>query len=176
MNQINYKNTILFGVGPHSKRIYLDLIKQNNIKLRIVVDLKSKEFELRKLISNTSEMFFIDDNEKDYRELSENSYNSLKELCIKYAIISTEPKSHYAFTKFCLENNINILVDKPLTMPSDFINRENHPYKYGDGKLFHSGFHFVDMLAMLISLNNETDRVVNNVNINKSLLKINDFH
>lgn len=35
-------------------------------------------------------------------------------------------------------------------MPDEFIFRENHPYKYGYGKLMHSGYHFVDLLALLL--------------------------
>ena len=32
----NTKNTILFGLGPHAKRIYFNLLKENNILLHIL--------------------------------------------------------------------------------------------------------------------------------------------
>lgn len=35
-------------------------------------------------------------------------------------------------------------------MPDEFISRENHPYKHGYGKLMHSGYHFIDLLALLL--------------------------
>jgi hypothetical protein len=35
-------------------------------------------------------------------------------------------------------------------MPDELISRENHPYKYGYGKLLHSGYHFIDLLANLL--------------------------
>ena len=38
-------------------------------------------------------------------------------------------------------------------LPNEFFERENHPYKYGYGKLMHSGYHFVDLLAWLLKLN-----------------------
>lgn len=38
-------------------------------------------------------------------------------------------------------------------MPDEFINRENHPYKYGYGKLFHSGYHFIDIVCWLLQAN-----------------------
>lgn len=38
-------------------------------------------------------------------------------------------------------------------MPDEFIYRENHPYKYGYGKLMHSGYHFIDLLTSLITIN-----------------------
>ena len=41
-------------------------------------------------------------------------------------------------------------------MPHD-LNKENHPYKYGYGKLYHSGFHFIDLLSELLKINNLTD-------------------
>lgn len=38
-------------------------------------------------------------------------------------------------------------------MPDEFKMRENHPYKYGYGKLARSGYHFIDLLAILLKLN-----------------------
>ena len=38
-------------------------------------------------------------------------------------------------------------------MPPELFQRENHPYKYGYGKLMHSGYHFIDLLAWLLNLN-----------------------
>ena len=148
-------------------------------------------------------------------------------LNIKKIIVSTEPKAHNMYLKFALENNIDILSDKPITvvkgmcdkesiekvrnqyydlvnlydnnssqckimcqrlyhkgyiyvkkilsevvkkynvpityidiyhcdgnweMPHD-LDKENHPYKYGYGKLYHSGFHFIDLLAELLKIN-----------------------
>lgn len=41
--------------------------------------------------------------------------------------------------------------DGSLNMPDEFFSRENHPYKYGYGKLFHSGYHFIDLACLLLS-------------------------
>lgn len=38
-------------------------------------------------------------------------------------------------------------------MPDEFALRENHPYKYGYGKLMHSGYHFSDLLVSLLNIN-----------------------
>lgn len=40
-------------------------------------------------------------------------------------------------------------------MPHD-LDYENHPYKYGYGKTFHSGYHFIDLFASFLRLNNYT--------------------
>jgi len=43
-------------------------------------------------------------------------------------------------------------------MPDELFSRENHPYKYGYGKLMHSGYHFVDLFAWLSEVNNLVER------------------
>ena len=40
-------------------------------------------------------------------------------------------------------------------MPSETIFRENHPYKYGYGKLMHSGYHFIDLLTWFTDINKQ---------------------
>jgi predicted dehydrogenase len=42
-------------------------------------------------------------------------------------------------------------------MPNEYSERENHPYKYGYGKLMHSGYHFVDALAWLMESNQQIE-------------------
>lgn len=39
------------------------------------------------------------------------------------------------------------------SMPNEYAERENHPYKYGYGKLMHSGYHFIDLFTWLVELN-----------------------
>ncbi len=43
--------------------------------------------------------------------------------------------------------------DGTWNMPDDFNLRENHPYKYGYGKLMHSGYHFIDLVAWIAEIN-----------------------
>lgn len=43
--------------------------------------------------------------------------------------------------------------DGTWSMPGEFYSRENHPYKYGYGKLMHSGYHFVDLAAWVAEVN-----------------------
>jgi hypothetical protein len=38
-------------------------------------------------------------------------------------------------------------------LPDEFIFRENHPYRYGYGKLLHSGYHYVDLTTRIAMLN-----------------------
>lgn len=43
--------------------------------------------------------------------------------------------------------------DGQWTMPSEFASRENHPHKYGYGKIMHSGYHFADLVAWITESN-----------------------
>lgn len=43
--------------------------------------------------------------------------------------------------------------DGQWNMPAEFRSRENHPYRYGYGKLLHGGYHFVDLFLWLQRLN-----------------------
>ena len=242
MEEFTNYNVMLIGLGPHAKRIYINLFKKYKITPKLIVDLKSKELEIKQYLEINNlknvNLYLLTDEEKDNIKLSKNHEKKLKSVIknknIKYAIISTEPKAHFAYAKFLLENNINILMDKPITapknvnnkifqtykikkeydilcdlyrtkkdkinfkiqcqrrfhtgylfvkkllsevvseynipityidiyhndgmwnMPNEFIERENHPYKYGYGKLFHSGYHFIDLLSWLLEVNNRT--------------------
>ena len=179
----------------------------------------------------------------------------VKELKITHAIISTEPKAHYAYITLFMKNGIHVLVDKPLTapvnvsidqamaqriqdeyesikdmyceakknnvilqvqcqrrwhkgyqliykiaeetvkkyqvpitaiqishcdgmwnMPDEFVTRENHPYKYGYGKLFHSGYHFVDLAAWCESINYSVERKASdNIELFATAVRPSDF-
>lgn len=262
MNEFYNYNIMLVGLGPHAKRIYMNLFKKYKILPKIIIDLKSKRKEVEGYLDKndfrTVELYFIDDIGRDNLELTNEDKKQIKELIIekdiKYAIISTEPKSHFAYAKFFLENDINILMDKPITapvkvnndikqalrikeeydelcsmyrkkkgkisfkiqcqrrfhegylyvkrlleqivreynipityidiyhndgmwnMPSEFIDRENHPYKYGYGKLFHSGYHFIDLLAWLMEVNRQTrGKKINNAEMFVSTNNPKDF-
>jgi hypothetical protein len=38
-------------------------------------------------------------------------------------------------------------------MPNEILIREGHPYKYGYGKLMHSGYHFLDLMYSFLNIN-----------------------
>ena len=61
-------------------------------------------------------------------------------------------------------------------MPNEFYERENHPYKYGYGKLMHSGYHFVDLICWLVELNDQVStKTPNNCELYATATKANDF-
>ena len=229
------KNVALVGVGPHTKRIYLNYLKKHRVNLSFIVELDSQKDNVRKYLDENgfknTKIFTIDDKFRDAEHLPEDTASNLLAVCktfeITHLIISTEPKAHFMYLEFALKNNINVLTDKPITVVknmtslssiekirkqyyelielakkstgtckvmcqrqyhkgyekikevlTDTVNKykmpitnidifhsdgawemlhdlekENHPYRYGYGKLFHSGYHFIDLLSDFIKIN-----------------------
>lgn len=258
------KNIILIGLGPHAKRIYMKYLISHGLIPKLIVDLKSQQTEVETFLKNNHfniECYYAEDSSKDSSTLPEDERIFLKEYIIKhkinYAIISTEPKAHFAYAMFFLDMGVNILMDKPITapvnvissctqtekigeeynklcekykfaklknkklvfciqcqrrfqkgynyvknilervvkkynvpisyidiyhndgmwnMPNEFLERENHPYKYGYGKLFHSGYHFIDLLTWFLDINKlVTDKNINRCSIYSESYKPLDF-
>lgn len=61
-------------------------------------------------------------------------------------------------------------------MPDEFLKRENHPYKYGYGKLLHSGYHFIDLIGSFERINDVLiDKKADNVDLMAMDVRPNDF-
>ena len=103
---------------------------------------------------------------EDYLEIEERLKRSKANV-----IVQCQRRSHegYQFirtylTDFVREYRIPISyidiyhADGMWCMPGELFNRENHPYKYGYGKLMHSGYHFVDLFAWLSEVNKLIER------------------
>jgi predicted dehydrogenase len=48
-----------------------------------------------------------------------NDYHELFDLNLDAVVVSTPPASHYQVTKDCLEHNLHVLVEKPITLKSE---------------------------------------------------------
>lgn len=233
--------TVVVGLGPHAKRIYMPLFRKFGFEPRLVIELESKRpgvFQYITTHRTSCHTYFIPDEYRDVGVLPEDIADGLRRelssLGVTHAIISTEPKAHLAFLRFFLAEGISVLVDKPITapvgpitsihkaraieseygeligryrsvkyrgvtcevqcqrryhrgyayvkelleqcvasfgvpvtsldvyhcdgtwnMPGEFLSRENHPYKYGYGKLLHSGYHFIDLVSWLLQVNEQ---------------------
>lgn len=229
-------HTILIGLGPFARKHYFGFFKKHSFFPKCIVELESKENFLRRFLHELTipiPIQLIPDSFRDCNmlplEVSQKLLKCIKEYKITHAIIATEPKAHFAYLNFFIENGIHVLVEKPLTaipycsyslqaaekieedfeilqekikkspvkdiqvilqcqrryhpvyqfiqnqieafvkefdipltycdiyhcdgmwnMPNEFLYREDHPYKYGYGKLMHSGYHFIDLLVILL--------------------------
>lgn len=258
-------NVMLIGLGPHAKRIYMKFMNNHGIIPKLIVDLKSNASNVKDYLKSQNlkdiDCYFVNDASRDDNSLpmkvKKELISMIKKKNITHAIISTEPKAHFAYAKFLLRNNINILMDKPVTaptnvsnninqakkikfeydvlcseykkqkmlnndlvfsiqcqrrfhngyiyvknllndivskygipisyidifhndgmwnMPNEFIERENHPYKYGYGKIFHSGYHFIDLLTWLLSINDSVkEKYINKCSIYSECYRPSDF-
>ena len=100
----------------------MNYFKKHNIEPKILIDLKSNEdYAKNYLMENDFKntiVWTLPNEYKDYEELPKENYEDLKDVCkqlkITHIISSTEPKAHNMYLKFALENNINILSDKPI--------------------------------------------------------------
>lgn len=98
------------------------------------------------------------------------NFDELKELYTESSsnfIVQTQRRGHlgYLYIQKYLEEFISEFqlpisyidishADGVWVMPNEW-DRENHSYKYGTGKLMHSGYHFVDLLAWFLELNQQ---------------------
>jgi predicted dehydrogenase len=229
----NSPRVVLVGCGNHARDFYLPLLRQPRASLVLVVDVASREAAVREELaaqglSPEPEIFLVDDRCRDAEDLPAPVAEALRErldrLGVRMAIVSTEPKAHKSYAKFFLGDDIDVMIDKPLTaprhastdpaqasqvyedyeellalseqhpgarftihcqrrydpafryiknvldmavlecqvpvsyvdvyhgnghwnMPPEFLSREDHPHKYGYGKLLHSGYHYIDLFA-----------------------------
>lgn len=258
-------NIILVGLGPHAKRIYLKYLKEINNLPKLIVDLKSQEEKIKQYLCENNienvDLYFVDDEFKNSNSLAPQTefylLKYIREHNITHAIISTEPKAHFSYAYFFINNSVSVLMDKPITapvnvinnwvqcnsiskeydtlcslykikkienpnlvfsiqcqrrfqrgymfifkmledivrkykipisyidiyhsdgmwnMPDEFVFRENHPYKYGYGKLFHSGYHFIDLLTWILEINRFTnEKCINKCSVYSESYRPSDF-
>lgn len=233
----NSQNIAIAGLGPHAKRIYIRVLKDNNIHPKLIIDLECSKDNIKEFLKEQNivcDLYFVSNKNKDLRRLStedkKNITALLKKNQINKAIISTEPKAHVAYAEFFMQHKISVLMDKPVTavenacfedksakllykeykhlrdlsvindvslviqsqrryhagyvfirellkdtllkyeipvthmniyhcdgqwnMPMEYITRENHSFHHGYGKVMHSGYHFIDFMSWIFTLNN----------------------
>lgn len=120
-------NTLLIGCGYHSKRIYVPHLNNNkNIQISAIFDLDSKEEDIKEYLNGKNikniDLYFTEDHGIS-DNLSKDDLETLKGVIEKYeinaVIISTEPLAHYKYAKWALENDLHVLMDKPITTEYD---------------------------------------------------------
>lgn len=122
-------NIALFGCGPHAKRIYISYMKQHGIEPRLIVDIESARASVIAIVKKNNwkntKLFFVSPSDP-YKAFSDKENRSLKTLLssleINKAIISTPPEVHIPYAILCLEENIKVLIDKPLSAPRNLSN------------------------------------------------------
>lgn len=143
---------MIISTEPKAHYMYLEFALKNNINV-----LTDKPITV---VKNMTSLKSIEKVRKQYYEilkLANESNASCKVMCqrqyhrgyeeVKKILEETVSKYQVPIT------NIDIFhSDGNWEMPHDML-KENHPYKYGYGKLFHSGYHFIDLLSDLLKIN-----------------------
>jgi len=116
-------NILIIGIGYHARRIYMPFfMKEPTCGAKIVcgLDISSQKTIIEDYLSKNNyslDVFYTDMRQGDVVEA--NLDILLKGIVRKYSvdsvIISTEPLCHFKYARWALENNLNILMDKPIT-------------------------------------------------------------
>lgn len=129
-------------------------------------------------------------------EAADEIYNNAFELAKKIdgaksrILVQCQRRNHTGYgrvfdiiTSLVKEYNIPITFisihhsDGMWNMPDEFIYRENHPYKYGYGKLMHSGYHFIDLLIKLFQVSSLAEgKTPDSVEIFSQYSRVTDQH
>lgn len=99
-------------------------------------------------------------------------------------VVTTQRRRHKGFLKvMTILNTVVTQYNLPINyigcfhsdgmwnMPDELIDRENHPYRFGYGKIMHSGYHFIDTMFWLQSLNKD----IKKYKINAAKFSCSDF-
>ena len=132
--------------------MYLEFALKNNINV-----LTDKPITVTKNMTSLKSIEKVRKQYYDILELAKHSKGACKVMCqrqyhkgyekIKEVLTNTVDQYQMPIT------NIDIFhSDGAWEMPHDLL-KENHPYCYGYGKLFHSGYHFIDLLSDFIKIN-----------------------
>ncbi|MBL1228438.1 NUDIX domain-containing protein [Enterococcus sp. BWB1-3] len=168
---------VIISTEPRSHKMYIDFCLKYGLDIMcdkpITTPLYTNTFQGSSLIS------------EEYDELLENFENSNSEMFE----IQTQRRAHKgyrAIRKIISDvvqeykvpiNKITIShSDGTWSMPSETVFRENHPYKYGYGKLMHSGYHFLDLLSFFIEINEENGFSYHHKSVMSTDYRPNDFY
>ncbi len=161
----------IIGTEPKSHEIYLNYFVDNKITC-----LTDKPVFAYSGLSYDKKVA-----ERQYKNILKLNKKSIKNKVRVYVQVQRREHKAYNF----IFNIINQIIDKykvPITyfhifhsdgswnMPNEFVGRENHPYKYGYGKIMHSGYHFVDIVSRIIESNQRISEVIKTSINSKSVL------
>ncbi len=123
------KNILVIWTWYHARRIYIPYLIDNKANFNNIIwfDLLSQKWVISKYIEDKwyldIKIKYLDDKYKDNSLKVKNIIEKiLQEFNINMVIISTEPLYHNLYANIILENNISIMLDKPVTLEKNIIN------------------------------------------------------
>jgi predicted dehydrogenase len=132
-------NILIIGVGYHARRIYLPFfIKEKGtikeVNLVCGVDLVEQKQVIEEYLFQKDfplPMTYVEDEVGDVvkKENEVLLHKLVQKFSIDSVIIATEPLAHFKYAKWALENDLNILMDKPITSEIDISTSERKAKK-----------------------------------------------
>lgn len=117
------KNIILIGFGSHTRRTYYEYLQYLSgfyeIKLKAILELESEkkvieDFLRHKSLRPEKIILLKSTAENDSHQILAGKLLTIAKGCDDCKILlATDPKSHYQYLVWAIENNIDILVEKP---------------------------------------------------------------
>lgn len=120
-------NIIFVGLGLHARHYHYNILekyqKKYDIRVKLLIDLQDQQEIIEKYLETKSlkpeKVVFIPERYRNCSSIPEDLLTELELLAgtvkIDGIIISTEPKSHKQYILWALKNDIDVLVDKPIT-------------------------------------------------------------
>lgn len=102
------KKVGIIGLGVITKHYLRGLNESSLLKLCAVCDVSRK--------ASSKEFFAEHPVFCDYKEM-------ISETGLDYVIISTPPSTHFEIAQYCLENNVNVIIEKPVVLCLDELDK-----------------------------------------------------
>lgn len=119
-------NTLLIGLGYHARRIYAKYLNESElVNFSCFFDLENQRGVIEKYLSENNIVVngYYTDNYELSDKLSKKDEEALNKIVRKHdinaVVISTEPLAHLKYVNWALDNNLHILLDKPISTEVD---------------------------------------------------------
>lgn len=145
---------IIIATEPKAHYSYIEFALKNNIhvltdkpvtvtknmtSLKNIKKIKKQYYQILRMSKNSNVMCNVMC-QRQYHKGYVYIKKILEDIVVKYQVPITHIDIYHS------DGNWEMMHD---------LDKENHPYKYGYGKLFHSGYHFIDLLSDILKINNQ---------------------
>lgn len=135
------RNIVVIGLGPHAQACqyrFLEELRQSGtpVRVRLLVELQDRQADVEQFLQNKAlqpdQIFGLPVDDRNNATIHPQLLQHLEKIkhTIDGILICTEPKAHKKYILWALENNIDVLTDKPLTAP--LINEQGFYQVYQD--------------------------------------------
>ena len=167
----------VISTEPKAHHAYLKFFIKNNIN--VLMD--KPIFAFQGMIYDQKAVALMDEKFKKMIDLYRRSDSKVYINCQRryndaYSLIKKEISSLIEKYNVGITNIDIVTNDGTWNMIDEFFSRENHPYKYGYGKLLHSGYHFIDLLMYLLEENTKLkNKQINKISVKSSYISLKDY-